>query len=785
MIYRNKRDQEAWLREKSLESLKANTFLQENDIVQVAENSNFYKVVTTTTPIPLQNELFAQAMPSELAGNIETASKLKTPAKIELTGDALGSVMFDGSENVKLTVEVLDDSHTHNTQYNTKAEITEIKTALENKDTQLTQEINTAKQDISNLKTSDAKKANSNINITAGKGLTGGGDLTANRNFDIVSANEGILVNADNIELNVVDDLITGGAKRPLSAEQGKVLKQLLDTMGTGGTSQLFRNARTLGDFDLVGQLTANAKSITAGKRLYKPVLYLDGTRIDKNMYDINLDNGLITLKQPYSKYETTWVIEDEYPFYIKLSYPTLNLLSNDDSVKNEIQIGDIIEIQGESESGDGGHRLVKCENTAKLNAVNIGSSKYLNEIPNTKGTSFWTKNNFDPSTKADKTHEHPNYQPKGEYAALNHNHDSVYQKKGDYSLVTHTHEDLKQSITEVNSFFDLYSANKRYIVVNGDAGVKVLKNTIIKVGEKVFKVNSDVVLTAANLDTGSFAVGKDYYIYCCNKSNSAEFKISLNSTYPNGYTADNSRKIGGFHYGDCRRIKENTLEPINKSGVAWGAGWEDNVYVGILPFSVWTILFRPISEPEGMVFDESISKWVDIYNCNTSFKSEYNKTPMTGSEGLMYYDWYEKVARKTKKFPLSYPEFCSVADGSPNGRDEDNNYAWTKTTNSVRNKTGVIAKAVSSIGCKDCVGNVWEVGTEYSWTTNGSWAWRNQANIKKGAIYSGNDYDPRLSLHGGNWSFGSSCGSRTLDCYSCPWHVNSGVGCRLASASL
>ena len=32
------------------------------------------------------------------------------------------------------------------------------------------------------------------------------------------------------------------------------------------------------------------------------------------------------------------------------------------------------------------------------------------------------------------------------------------------------------------------------------------------------------------------------------------------------GYNAENSRKIGGFHYGDVRRIKADTLEPINLS---------------------------------------------------------------------------------------------------------------------------------------------------------------------------------------------------------------------------
>ena len=101
------------------------------------------------------------------------------------------------------------------------------------------------------------------------------------------------------------------------------------------------------------------------------------------------------------------------------------------------------------------------------------------------------------------------------------------------------------------------------------------------------------------------------------------------------GYNAENSRKIGGFHYGDVRRIKADTLEPINSSGSAWGAGWEDNIYQGILPFSVWTLLHRPKSSPEGMVYCASIGKWVDIYLTSTNYRSEYNATPMTGSEGL------------------------------------------------------------------------------------------------------------------------------------------------------
>lgn len=64
-----------------------------------------------------------------------------------------------------------------------------------------------------------ALKADANIQIAAGAGLTGGGDLSENRTIDVVSADDGITVNADNIKLNIVNDLVTTSATRPLSAK--------------------------------------------------------------------------------------------------------------------------------------------------------------------------------------------------------------------------------------------------------------------------------------------------------------------------------------------------------------------------------------------------------------------------------------------------------------------------------------------------------------------------------------------------------------------------------------
>lgn len=51
--------------------------------------------------------------PIGVSGNAATADKLKTTRNIGLTGDASGSVNFDGSANVAISVVVADDSHNH------------------------------------------------------------------------------------------------------------------------------------------------------------------------------------------------------------------------------------------------------------------------------------------------------------------------------------------------------------------------------------------------------------------------------------------------------------------------------------------------------------------------------------------------------------------------------------------------------------------------------------------------------------------------------------------------
>ena len=76
----------------------------------------------------------------------------------------------------------------------------------------------------------DGGGAKASTTITAGNGLTGGGDLSSNRTINVVSANAAITVNADNIKLNVINDYTTttNNTIIPLAAARGKDLNDRL-----------------------------------------------------------------------------------------------------------------------------------------------------------------------------------------------------------------------------------------------------------------------------------------------------------------------------------------------------------------------------------------------------------------------------------------------------------------------------------------------------------------------------------------------------------------------------
>lgn len=322
---------------------------------------------------------------------------------------------------------------------------------------------------------------------------------------------------------------------------------------------------------------------------------------------------------------------------------------------------------------------------------------------------------------------------------------------------------------TDSPAFFDI-----RGQIAKGTGDTIVIPPLALRIDRQNLKKETSTTLSVSDND-GSFSAwtfGTDYYIYACQSTSGAEpvFVLSINSTYPTGYTATNSRKIGGFHYG---KIRTGSLA--------------DNVADGIVPNSVWDLLNRPRCSPEGMV--KVANFWVDIYlasdDGNGGLKSAYNATPLTGIEGLHWYNFVERASKVGKRL-LTYAEWCAMAQGSPQGNDGDNVNAWSKTTNTSRNPTGTVANATSIYNVRDCVGDVWEWLDELTIQQDRTeWQYYNVLGAGYGQAYLPNNAGLSAFIAGGRWDEGIYAGSRTVRLSEFPWVVHVGIGSRAACDSL
>ena len=109
------------------------------------------------------------------------------------------------------------------------------------------------------------------VTITAGNGLTGGGDISATRTINVASANNGIVANADNIELATASSTFTDGVKTKLNAEgvfssSAQLQGDFLNTNGDGvfsGSAQVDGTAITNNTITIVGNSTALGGSVS------------------------------------------------------------------------------------------------------------------------------------------------------------------------------------------------------------------------------------------------------------------------------------------------------------------------------------------------------------------------------------------------------------------------------------------------------------------------------------------------------------------------------------------
>lgn len=316
-----------------------------------------------------------------------------------------------------------------------------------------------------------------------------------------------------------------------------------------------------------------------------------------------------------------------------------------------------------------------------------------------------------------------------------------------------------------------------------------------VNIGDLGYRLNTQAELdmgVAANWDTtapvnytlAANRAGKDFYVYACQPAagNAPKFLISANSTVPSGLTAENSRKIGGFH---CLCVDAGIIAGHPLSGYIAG---------DILPASVWDLKHRPVSNPEGMVFSEAANCWVDIYlqsgtGANTA--SLYGAT-ITDSRNWM--DFVDD-AGAVRKSLLNDIEFQLIASGS----NEETNIQGSSDPGTAGGHVDTAGRRmISNIGCEDCCGVMYqwlneqgyrydggghthtETGTETGSTDpTPSWSWYDLPGAK-GSIYrQGTNGDVKLRA-GAYWSGGAASGSRSRHAYNYRWATDSTLGCRL-----
>ena len=323
----------------------------------------------------------------------------------------------------------------------------------------------------------------------------------------------------------------------------------------------------------------------------------------------------------------------------------------------------------------------------------------------------------------------------------------------------------LNDALAVSNRMLTAHASDHNKVVLNSDEGLT------IKVGPEWFYIDADVnVSTATDMDTGAVSNGKAYYVYACNSADLLVFKISLNATYPSGFSASNSRKIGGFH---------TLCVNVGTIGGHTLTGYLAN---DILPASIWDLKHRPICEPSGMTFDEGINKWVDLYlasSTGATTASVYNAT-ITDTR-----DWMDFVddGHAVRKGLLSDEEFQSIAAGS----NEETNIAGSADPTTTGGHSDTAAqRMISNIGCEDCAGAMYQwLRDQLAMYDNAVVAGWYDLPGAKGSLYRPEDTNDVKLRAGGSWNSGQACGSRCRAAHYYRWATYATVGARFLAEPL
>lgn len=334
-------------------------------------------------------------------------------------------------------------------------------------------------------------------------------------------------------------------------------------------------------------------------------------------------------------------------------------------------------------------------------------------------------------------------------------------------------------------------------------AFIKTGANTIsVKAATYIMVAGTMVAFAAQTAITmPTLTAGTDYAIYACADGT---IRADANWSAPTGYTTANSRKIGGFHYG---QVASGTTVAggsfaTTGNGMIWTQTDVDNI-AGINQWSIWDLKFRPVAaDPRGMALVGG-KTWVDIYLCSTdtaangTSKAGSNiasgtvlpKIPAAfGGNGTTTYpslNWWvaNELARANQKRLMWEHEFVEAAFGVTENQSIDATASTYPTTQ--RN-----AGYTSKYGIEQASGHHWTWGQDsnfYSEAASPAGSWKQvdgntgAAGSERGQVYTFGTYGLARALFGGARADGANAGSRASTWGSYPWSSGWSIGLRAA----
>ncbi|MDP3322635.1 MAG: hypothetical protein Q8S71_03710 [Hydrogenophaga sp.] len=311
-----------------------------------------------------------------------------------------------------------------------------------------------------------------------------------------------------------------------------------------------------------------------------------------------------------------------------------------------------------------------------------------------------------------------------------------------------------------VDGFFYKKDTNAVAFTKTAAGTISIKALTQIYVAGTLVSFATDTAITMPTLTAGT-----DYAIYACTDGT---IRADASFSFPTGYTALNSRKIGGFHYAPggnaAARAGGDTTPAINE-------------------YSIWDLKFKPASpDPRGQML-VSGGFWADIYPLGVDHiingTSKFNVTIADGSSPpkvptqfggngtttyttLTWWESAEVLAAYGKRLP-TYAEFAALAFGT------------TEATSGGTDPVSTILRAAftSKWGAILATGNMWFWGANFGGGAAGA-AWT--ANTTgRGSTYQMEN----AAIFGGSWVEASNSGSRASYWSNSPTLSYTSIGAR------